>query len=362
MIKFLDLQAINARYKEDIKSTISGVVESGYYILGQKVSEFESEFSSFCGTKYSVGVGNGLDALSLIMMAMDIGYGDEVIVPVNSYIASALAISSVGANPVFVDADVNTFNINLDLVEQSITKKTKAIMIVHLYGRAVDMKKVFDLAKKYNLRVIEDAAQAHGAVYMNKRVGSFGSAAAFSFYPGKNLGALGDGGAVTTDDENLAKKIKMLSNYGSIEKYVHLTKGKNSRLDELQAAVLSVKLKRLDFDNERRRDIAAKYLRYIKNSYITLPAVPADRSSHVWHVFAIRCQRRDELQTYLTEHGIQSLIHYPIPIHKQPAYKEFSNLSFPVAEEIAKDVLSIPISPVLTDTEVNTVIEQLNRF
>ena len=362
MIKFLDLHKINEQYREEIDKRIKNVLDSGWYLLGKEDENFEQNFAEHCGTKYCVSCGNGLDALTLIIKAYGFGAGDEIIVPANTYIASILAISYNGCTPVLVEPDINTYNINPDLIEEKITEKTKVIMVVHLYGQAVEMEKVWALAKKYNLKIIEDSAQAHGAVYQGQHTGNLGDASGFSFYPGKNLGCLGDGGAVTTNDKELADKIRALRNYGSNVKYHNIYQGVNSRLDEIQAAILDVKLPYLDKDNQKRREIANYYLENIKNEKIITPLCPADEKSHVWHVFALRTEKRDEFQQYLKENEIQTLIHYPIPPHKQPCYKEWNNLSFPITEEIHNTIISIPISPVMTDYETQKVADVINQW
>ena len=361
MIKFLDLHKINERFRTEIDSRIKEVLDSGWYIHGKQDELFEKHFAAYCGVKHCIGCANGLDALNLIIRAYGFKEGDEIIVPANTYIASILAISENGCTPVLVEPSIDTYNIDPDLIEDAITPKTKAIMVVHLYGQAVQMDKVWALAKKYNLKVIEDSAQAHGALYNNKKVGALGDASGFSFYPGKNLGCLGDGGCVTTNDDELAAKIRAIANYGSDRKYHHIYKGVNSRLDEFQAAILDVKLSHLDKDNERRREISKYYRDNINNPKIILPKV-YDEKSHVWHVFTIRTKNRDELQKYLEDKGIQTNIHYPTPPHKQGAYKEWENLSLSVTEEIHKTIISIPISPVMTDEEVKKVVEILNSY
>ncbi len=361
MIKFLDLEKVNNRFRPEIDAKIKDILDIGWYLQGKYNDEFCAHFASYCGTKYALGVANGLDALNLLIKAYDFGADDEIIVPANTYIATILAISANGCTPVLVEPDINTYNINPDLIEEKITPKTKAIMVVHLYGQATPMEKVWKLAKKYNLKVFEDCAQAHGAIYQNKRVGNLSDAAAFSFYPGKNLGALGDAGAVTTNDEAIYNKIKAIANYGSNKKYVNIYKGVNSRLDELQAAILDVKLTHLDNDNARRRQIAKYYRENIKNDKIILPKV-YDENAHVWHVFTVRTNNRDALQQYLTQNNIQTLIHYPTPPHKQEAYKEWNNLSFPLTEQIHQTILSLPISPVLTDEEVQKVVNVVNAW
>ena len=361
MIKFLDLHKINERFRDKIDERIKAVLDSGWYLDGQQDKLFEKNFADFCGTKHCIGCGNGLDALSLIIKGYGFGKGDEIIVPANTYIASILAISQNGCTPVLVEPDIKTYNINPDLIEEKITEKTKAIMVVHLYGQAVQMEKVIEIAKKYNLKVIEDSAQAHGALYNGKRTGNLGDASGFSFYPGKNLGCMGDGGCVTTNDDELAAKVDAISNYGSDRKYHHIYKGVNSRLDELQAAILDVKLLFLDKDNERRREISKFYRENIKNQKLILPET-YDEKAHVWHIFAVRCETRDNFQKYLEENDIQTNIHYPTPPHKQGAYLEWNNLSYPVTEKIHKTIISIPISPVLTDEEVNKTVEVINKY
>ncbi len=477
MIKFLDLEKINNRFRDEIDGRIAKILDKGWYLQGEENETFCKHFAQYCGTKYCVGVANGLDAINLIIKAYGFAEGDEIIVPSNTYIATILAVSQNGCTPVLVEPDINTYNINPDLIEEKITPKTKAIIVVHLYGRAVDMEKIWELAKKYNLKIIEDSAQAHGAIYTphphagtspargaeadgdklaqeafalqsdkkGVRTGNLGDASAFSFYPGKNLGCMGDGGCVTTNDEELYKKVKAIANYGSDRKYHHIYKGVNSRLDEIQAAVLDVKLKYLDEDNEKRREIAEYYLENIKNPKIILPYTPlppsgtspaewgrmrdklaqevfaplagemsrsdkggcnlptsqleaknmctkdyvvetplrssttspakgADASREdleklentplqtVWHVFPVRTENRDEFQKYLTDNGIQTIIHYPTPPHKQLAYKEWNSLSFPISEEIHRTIISLPISPVMTDDEVKKVVEVVNGY
>lgn len=361
MIKFLDLKKINNRYREEIDSRIKDILDKGWYLQGEENENFTKNFANFCGTKFALGVANGLDALNLIIKAYGFGNGDEIIVPANTYIATILAISENGCIPILVEPDIKTYNINPDSIEEKITTKTKAIMVVHLYGQAVQMEKIWKIAKKYNLKIIEDSAQAHGAIYQENRTGNLGDASGFSFYPGKNLGCIGDGGAVTTNDEELFNKIKAIANYGSDRKYHHIYKGVNSRLDEIQAAVLDIKLKHLDSDNNKRREISKYYRENIKNSKIILPET-YDEKSHVWHIFAVRTQNRDEFQKYLTEKSIQTIIHYPTPPHKQGAYKEWNNLSFPITEEIHNTILSLPISPVMTDSEIEKVVEVVNEY
>lgn len=369
MIKFLDLLKINERFRSEINLAVKRILDSGWYLLGNEVDTFEREFASYIGVKHCIGVANGLDALNLIIKAYGFGPGDEIIVPANTYIASILAISENGCTPVLVEPDWNTWLIDVDKITEAITPRTKAIMVVHLYGRAVEMTKVWELAKSHNLKIIEDSAQAHGAMFDGRRCGNLGDASGFSFYPGKNLGCLGDGGAVTTNDDELAVKIRAIRNYGSDRKYHHIYKGINSRLDEIQAAFLRVKLPYLDADNHRRAEIAARYCREITNPLIELPHDPNaqlltlnSQLSHVWHVFAVTCKERDRLQDYLEAHGIQTNIHYPTPPHKQGAYKELANLSLPISERMHREILSIPISPVLTDEEVVAVIRAMNDY
>ena len=361
MIKFLDLYKINEQYREEIDTRIKEVLNSGWYIRGKQVELFEKHFAEFCGVKHCIGCANGLDALNLIIKGYGFAAGDEIIVPANTYIATILAITMNSCTPVLVEPSIDTYNINPDLIEEKITPKTKAIMAVHLYGQAVQMGKIWELAKKYNLKIIEDSAQAHGAIYNGKRVGNLGDASGFSFYPGKNLGALGDGGCITTNDDELAQKIRAISNYGSNVKYHNIYKGINSRLDEIQAAILDVKLNYLDKDNNKRREIAKYYLENIKNPKIILPK-NFDDQANVWHIFPIRTKNRDKLQQYLRENNIETMIHYPIPPHKQIAYKELNNISLPVTEEIHNTILSLPISPVMSEYEAEKVAEVINGY
>ncbi|MGH2307635.1 DegT/DnrJ/EryC1/StrS family aminotransferase [Aliarcobacter sp. ERUVET-8] len=365
MIPFLDLKELNTQYKAELIEACTRVIDSGWYIQGNECKEFDKEFAKYCGAKYAIGVANGLDALILILRAYkELGFmkdGDEVIVPSNTYIASILAISQNNLVPVLVEPDINTYLLNPSKIEEKITSKTKAILPVHLYGQTCEMDKINEIAKKYNLKVIEDSAQSHGAYFKDKRSGNLGDASGFSFYPGKNLGALGDGGAVTTNDEELANTIKALGNYGSHKKYENLYKGVNSRLDEMQAAMLRVKLRYLDNELEKRRDIANYYLENIKNENIILPVVRAE-SNHVWHLFVIRTSKRDELQKYLLDNGVQTLIHYPIPPHNQNAYKEWNNESYPISEQIHTEVLSLPISGVQNLENTKNIVEKLNEF
>ena len=365
MIPFLDLKVINAQYRDELVDACTRVIDSGWYIGGSELEQFEQQFANYCGTKYAIGVANGLDALILTLRAWkELGKlkdGDEVIVPSNTYIASILAISANNLTPVLVEPSLDSFNIDPKKIETAITSKTKAILPVHLYGQLADMPAIMDIAKHHELLVLEDSAQAHGASLDGKRAGSWGNASGFSFYPGKNLGALGDAGAITTNDEELADTLRALRNYGSHEKYKNLFQGVNSRLDEIQAAMLNVKLGHLDDEIAHRRIVADAYLEGINNKAIILPAKEND-SAHVWHVFVIRCERRDELQKYLADNGVQTLIHYPIPSHQQPAYKEWNELSYPISEQIHAEVLSLPIGPTMTMEDVNTVIQICNEF
>lgn len=369
MIKFLDLQKINLLHQQEIEERLINTFRSGWYLLGNEVKSFEENLSNYIGVKHTIGVANGLDALRLIFRAyIEMGIirkGDEVIVPANTYIASVLALSDNGLIPILVEPDINTYNIDITKIEEKITSKTKAILIVHLYGRIVFSNELEEIAKKHKLKIIEDNAQAIGAEWNNIKSGNLGDAAGFSFYPGKNLGALGDAGAVTTNDDELAKSIRAIANYGSNQKYVNIYQGLNSRLDELQATVLDVKLKYINQENARRREIAEYYLQNIKNDKIVLPIFHLPftiHQDHVWHLFVIRTSEREKLQSYLTEKGIQTLVHYPIPPHKQEAYKEWNHLSLPITEKIHQEVLSLPISPVMTDEEVEKVIALVNKY
>ncbi|WP_407489101.1 DegT/DnrJ/EryC1/StrS family aminotransferase [Elizabethkingia anophelis] len=366
MIKFLDLQKINMLHKEAIENKLLEVFRSGWYLMGSEVKNFENNLANYIGSSHAIGVANGLDALRLIFRAyIELGVmksGDEVIVPANTYIASILALSDNGLIPVLVEPDIHTYNIDVSKIEEKITNQTKAILSVHLYGRIVFSERLQELVKKYNLKLIEDNAQAIGARWKDTKSGNLGDAAGFSFYPGKNLGALGDAGAVTTNDGELAKSIRAIANYGSNQKYVNIYKGLNSRLDEIQAAVLDVKLPYVDEENDIRRKIAKRFISEINNPKIMLPENPSDEKEHVWHVFVIRCEERDALQGYLAKNGVQTIIHYPIPPHQQEAYPELNHLSFPITEKIHKEVLSIPISSVVTEFEVDCIIKTLNKF
>ncbi len=365
MIPFLDLQKINAQYADEIKAACSRVIDSGWYICGSELAEFERKFATYCGVKHAVGVANGLDALILVLRAWkeagSLKDGDEVIVPANTYIASILAITANRLTPVLVEPNPETFNLDPAKMQAALTDKTKAVLPVHLYGQLADMPAICAFAKQHGLLVLEDAAQAHGAESNGKKAGAWGDAAGFSFYPGKNLGALGDGGAITTNDDQLAQMLRALRNYGSHRKYENLYSGTNSRLDEIQAAILSVKLAYLDRETERRRQIATRYLSEIRNPRIVLPQVSAPQT-HVWHLFVIQSDRRTALQEYLQQNGIQTLVHYPIAPHKQQAYRHLNHLSLPITESLHERVLSLPMSPVLTDAETDTVIRALNDW
>ena len=366
MIKFLDLQKINLQYHEEIETKLLETFRSGWYLLGDQVKSFEQNLSQYIGSPNAIGVANGLDALRLIFKAyLELGQlkvGDEVIVPANTYIASLLAITDNRLKPVFAEPCIDNYNLDLSNIESLITPKTKAIMVVNLYGQVCWSEELEALAKKYNLKIIEDNAQAIGAEWKGIKTGNLGDAAGFSFYPGKNLGALGDAGAATCKDSLLAKTIRTLANYGSEEKYINKYQGLNSRLDEIQAAILNIKLKYIDTDNSKRRKIAESYCAEITNPKIVLPKLPPSAIEHVWHLFVIRSSKRDQLQKYLLDNGIQTIIHYPIPPHKQKAYKYYNHLSFPTTEKIHNEVLSLPISPVMKDGEVEKVIEIINQF
>ena len=365
MVKFLDLQKITQKYSIEIHEAVSRVIDSGWYLQGQENEKFEANYSTYIGTKYAIGCANGLDALIWIFRAyIEMGVmkvGDEVIVPANTYIASILAISENGLKPVLVEPDLNTYQIDDKRIGEAITSKTRAILIVHLYGQCAYTEKIGDLCKKYNLKLIEDNAQAHGCLYNGKKTGSLGDAAGHSFYPGKNLGAFGDAGAVTTNDQELAKVIRAIANYGSTKKYVFKYIGRNSRLDEIQAAVLNVKLKYLDEDVAIRKEVAKYYIDNVRNPKIIVPIVN-DWDSHVFHIFPIRCKQRDELQKYLVRNEVQTIIHYPIPPHKQGCYKEWNNLSFPITEQIHAEELSLPMSPVMTSEEIQKVVGLISAF
>ncbi|MDH0353980.1 DegT/DnrJ/EryC1/StrS family aminotransferase [Morganella sp. GD04133] len=370
MIKFLDLQAINNQYQSELKEACNRVINSGWYIMGKELENFEANFSLYCDTKYCIGVANGLDALTLVLRAWkELGKlkaGDEFIVQANTYIASILAITENDLVPVFVEPDPDTYNLSIKNIRNALTKKTKAILPVHLYGQISPMPEIMDIAEEFNLLVLEDCAQAHGATIENKKAGNWGHAAGFSFYPGKNLGALGDAGAITTNDKELATTLLALRNYGSHQKYLNIYQGVNSRLDEIQAAMLNVKLKYLPHETQIRQSIAQQYLDKIKNPLIKLPVNPEEYKkeiqTHVWHLFVISCPYREKLQQYLSDHGIQTLIHYPTPPHKQQAYQQLGSLNLPITEKIHQEVISIPISPIMDDKSVQYVIDTINGF
>lgn len=365
MIPFLDLKETNTPYQSEIEEAVLSVVRSGWYILGDQVKSFERAYAQYCGTANCIGVGNGLDAISLILKSYkELGVlkdGDEVLVPANTYIASILAVSSSGLVPVLVEPDINTYNIDPEKIGNKVTSRTKAILAVHLYGLVSPMNELKEIARKHNLKLIDDAAQAHGAAYYEQKVGSLCDATAFSFYPTKNLGALGDAGAVTTDDSELAAIVRALANYGTTSKYINKYKGENSRLDEIQAAVLAVKLKYLDKEVQARQNIASFYLRNIQNELIALPRVE-QIEQHAFHLFVVRCHERDRLQQYLSDKGIRTEIHYPLPPHKQEAYKEWNSLSYPVSEKIADQIISLPLRISLKNEEVIRICSALNEF
>jgi len=365
MIKFLDLQKINAQYVEELKAVAAEVIDSGWYLLGDQVTKFEANLEAFQEGGNAVSVANGLDALRLIFKAyLELGVmqeGDEVIVPANTYIASVLAITDNKLVPILVEPDLNTYNLDINLIESKITVKTKAIMVVHLYGRVCWSLELEQLAKKYDLKIIEDNAQAIGGRWRGIRTGNLGDAAGFSFYPGKNLGALGDSGAVTAKSPELAKTIRTLANYGSSQKYVNQYKGLNSRMDEIQAGFLNVKLRFVNDENSRRQDIAKYYINNIKSQYIILPT-PAITDENVWHLFVIRTPNREHLQLYLDKNEIQTLIHYPIPLYKQECYSGMTDVFLPITDQIHKEVLSLPISPVMSEEEVDKVVRVINSY
>jgi len=364
-IPFLSLKDVNGRQRTELIEAFSEVLDSGWFIHGKRCTEFEKSFAAYCGVSHCIGVANGLDALKLILR----GYakmegwksGDEVIVPANTFIATMLAISENSFKPILVEPLLDTYLIDPALIEEAITARTKAIMPVHLYGQIAEMGSIIEIARRRGIRLIEDAAQAHGARYTGKPAGSLGDAAGFSFYPGKNLGALGDGGAITTNDPGLAKLIRITANYGSSEKYIHEVKGVNSRLDEVQSAFLSIKLRLLDSDNERRQDISRMYLSGIINEHVVLPSCPYAKA-HVWHVFVVRVKERESFRAYLDSHGIKTLIHYPVAPHLQKAFQEYSSARYPISEQIHREVLSLPMSPTLKDEDVHRVIDCINDF
>lgn len=362
-IPFVAFDAMHGEIQKEMDSAVLSVIHSNWYIRGQEGKKFEEKFADYCGTKYCIGCGNGLDALLLILKACGVTVGDEVIIPSNTFIATALAVTYAGATPILVEPRIDTYTIDPTRIEEKITSRTKAIIAVHLYGQAADMDEINDIAKRKGIFVIEDAAQAHGALYKGKKVGSLGDAAGFSFYPGKNLGALGDGGAVTTNDEGIADKVRVLGNYGSDYKYHHIYAGNNSRLDEIQAAALSVKLEYLDKWNKNRNHIAGRYLSEITNEKIILPTVACNRT-HVWHVFAVRTAERDEFEKYLNDRGIGTTIHYPIPIHMQGAYKEWNMQegNFPIVENISRTEISIPMYYGMKEEDIDFIISSINEY
>ena len=365
MIQFLSLKDVTAKYADELHEAVDRVVESGWYLQGEENKRFEKNYAQYIGTKYTIGCADGLDALIWIFRAyIELGVmkpGDEVIVPANTYIASILALTENGLKPVLVEPNLTTYQIDDTRIEEAITTRTRAILIVHLYGQCAYTERIGELCRKYDLKLVEDNAQAHGCLYEGRKTGSLGDAAGHSFYPGKNLGALGDAGAVTTNDEELAKAVRALANYGSSQKYVFKYTGRNSRLDEIQAAVLDVKLRHLDEDNARRKEIARYYLENIRNPQIITPQVE-NWDANVFHIFPVRCPQREQLQKYLSDNEVQTIIHYPIPPHQQECYKEWNNLSFPITEKIHNEELSLPISPVMTIEEVIDVVKLLNAF
>jgi len=366
MIKFLDLKHINNHYKQKVEEKLINIFNSGFYIQGKEVNRFENELAKFIGTKYAIAVGNGLDALRIILKGYkelgELKDGDEVIVPANTYIASILAITECNLKPVLIEPSIENYNLDFSKIEELITDRTRAIMVVHLYGKICWNQNLEKLATKYNLKIIEDNAQAIGASLNGKMSGALGDAAGFSFYPGKNLGAIGDGGAITTNNKELAVIVRMISNYGSSKKYVNNIKGLNSRLDEIQAAILNIKLKHLKNENTKRQEIANYYIDNIKNNSITLPEKPIQINEHAWHLFVIRTKNRNTLQKYLLENNIETLIHYPIPPHKQKAYKELNHLSYPITEQIHKEVLSLPIGSHLNKNDIKYVVNTINHY
>lgn len=362
-VPFVSFRPMEKELDSELRGAFARVFEKSWYIEGQEDKSFEKAFADYCGVRNCVGVGNGLDALTLCLKALGIGEGDEVIVPSNTFIATALAVTYAGARPVFVEPDLASFNIDPSRIEQAITNRTRAIMPVHLYGQAADMDPILEIARRYDLRIIEDCAQAHGATYKGRRVGSFGDAAGFSFYPGKNLGALGDAGAAVTNNDELAEKLRALCNYGSDYKYHHIYQGCNSRLDEMQAAFLAAKLPHLDRMNQERQRVAGLYLKGIRNPRVTLPTV-MEHNTHVWHIFAVRCDERDELAAFLEERGIHTNRHYPIPMHLQPCYADLgiAKGSLPIAETISATQLSLPMFYGMTDAQIQAVIDAVNAF
>ena len=363
MIKYLDLKRINDQHDAELREAVNRVLDSGWYLKGEATRQFETHYAEYIGSRFCIGCGNGLDALTLILRGyIELGVmkeGDEVIVPANTFIASILAITACGLKPVLVEPRLDTLQIDDSLIEQAVTARTRAVMIVHLYGICAYTERIADVCRRHGLKLIEDNAQAHGCTFGDQKTGSLGDAAGHSFYPGKNLGAMGDAGAVTTDDEQLAEIVRSLGNYGSQKKYVHDYLGRNSRIDELQTAMLDVKLKHLDVENQRRQEIAALYINKVKNPLISLPKTNSDS---VWHIFPIFCERRDELQQYLFDNGVETQIHYPTPPHKQKCYQEWAQLSYPITEQIAAQELSVPCNQALQNEDVCLMIDLLNRF
>lgn len=360
-IPFATFEHMHKEIRTEALQKLEEVYDKGWFIQGTECEQFEQEFAAYCGTKYCVGCGTGLDAIYLILKALGIGAGDEVIVPSNTFIATALAVTYTGATPIFVEPDMVTYNLSGTGIEEAITDKTKAIIAVHLYGQTAQMDEIIATARKHNLKLIEDSAQAHGATFDGKKAGTFGDAAAFSFYPGKNLGALGDAGAVVTSNKELADKVRALGNYGSDRKYHHVYQGTNSRLDEIQASILRIKLKHLDQFNDDRIRTANRYLNEIKNDKIILPVV-GDKRKHVWHIFAIMTKDRDNFKQYLEQNGIYTVEHYPIPIHKQPAYQGLVKQELPMAEKISGEELSLPMYYGMTDEEIDYIVDVINKY
>ena len=362
IVKYLDLKKVNERIRYDIIGRLEDMLDDGRYIGGKWNQRFCMNFARFCGTKYAVGVGNGLDALRIILEASGFGQEDEIIVPANTFIATILAISQAGCMPVLIEPDPETFNIDPERIEEAITPRTKAIMAVHLYGRVAPMGKLRAIADRHNLKLFEDAAQAHGAILEGKRSGNLSDAAGFSFYPGKNLGCLGDGGAITSNDKEFIRKAAMIANYGSERKYEHSFKGCNSRLDDFQGAVLDLKLEALDSENAKRREIAKFYDKNIRNSLVKLPASLENPEEHVWHIYAVRVPMRDYFRQHMTRMGVETLVHYPTPPHRQGAFPELWKLELPITEAIHNEVVSLPLNPVLTDIEIERVVEAINAW
>ncbi len=361
MIPHLDLKQLNRPYQAEIAEAMQRVAESGWYVLGKEVASFEQQWADYCGVSHCIGVANGLNALELIFKAFDFPEGSEVIVPANTYIASILSVTSLGLKPIWVEPDLKTYNIDPRKIERKITSNTKAILAVHLYGKCCTMKPIWELAQKYDLKIVEDAAQAHGATYAGLKAGNLSDAAAFSFYPTKNLGALGDAGAVTTNDAELARKIESLRNYGSTIKYYNDYIGTNSRLDELQAAILNVKLNHLDSENQRRQELARYFLSEIKHPDVLLPTIKT-LYEDAWHLFVVRHPKREQFIDYLMDNGIQATVHYPVPPHKQRAYAEYNHLSLPITEQIHNEVVSLPLNPSLTNEEAAYIVQIINQF